>query len=74
MRKIASLVAALSLSLLLSTVALGGEILTPGMTPPPPPPSGASVQVDQEVAGPVESTGDVMPGIDLLYYFLAKVF
>ncbi len=75
MRKIASLVAALSLSLLLSTAALGGEILTPGITnPPPPPPPEASAQVGQEVTGLAESTGDVMPGMDLLYYFLANVF
>ncbi len=72
MKKIASTVAALSLSLLLSTAAFAGEILTPGITPPPPPPE-ASVQVDQEVTGLAESTGDVMPGIDLLYYFLAMV-
>ncbi len=74
MKKTTSLVAALSLSLLLSTAAFGGEILTPGITAPPPPPGEASVQLNLEVSGVAESTVEVMPGIDLLYYFLATVF
>ena len=74
MKKIACLVAALSLSLLLSTAAFAGEILTPGVTAPPPPPAEATIQVAPEVSGLAESTGDVMPGIDLLYFFLETVF
>lgn len=74
MKKIASLVAALSLSLLLSTAAFGGEILTPGATPPPPPPAAESVQAEQEVTGLAESTGDALLGMEFIYDLLLMVF
>ncbi|MDQ2936377.1 MAG: hypothetical protein M3R67_02600 [Acidobacteriota bacterium] len=54
MRKIAPLFSALFLSLLLSTAAFGGEILTPGITISSPPPAG-TVPGDQKPPGSPEA-------------------
>ena len=73
MRKIAPLVAALSLSLLLSTAAFGGEILTPGSPVPPPPPA-ETLPGDQEVPSSAEVDGAVLPGMEFIYDLFGMVF
>lgn len=67
MRKIAPLIAAFSLSLLLSTAAFGGEILTPGITTPPPPP------LTETLPG-YSVPGAVLPGMEFIYDLFSLVF
>jgi hypothetical protein len=67
MRKIAPLITAFSLSLLLSGAAFGGEILTPGITAPPPPPPTESLSSDQV---PEAS----LPGMEFIYDLCVMVF
>jgi hypothetical protein len=67
MRKIALLIAAFSLSLLLSTAAFGGEILTPGITMPPPPPPTEPLPADQV-------PGAALPGMEFIYDLFGLVF
>jgi hypothetical protein len=65
MRKIAPLITAFSLSLLLSTAALGGEILTPGITAPPPPPT--------ELRG-TQVPESALPIVEFIYDLFGMVF
>jgi hypothetical protein len=69
MRKIAPLFSALVLSLLLSTAAFGGEILTPGITISSPPPAG-TLPGDQAP----QETGSVFAGMEFIYDFFVMVF
>lgn len=73
MRKIAPLLSALSLSLLLSTAAFGGEILTPGITVSSPPPT-QTLPGDQEPPGSNGDTGAVLPGMKFIYDLFVMVF
>jgi len=65
MRKIAPLITAFSLSLLLSTAAFGGEILTPGITAPPPPPTEL---LETQVPGAS------FPGMEFIYDLFVIMF
>ena len=68
MRKIAPLITAFSLSLLLSTAAFGGEILTPGITAPPPPPP------PTEPSTGAQAPGAALPGMEFIYDLFVMVF
>jgi len=68
MRKIAPLITAFSLSLLLSTAAFGGEILTPGSPENPVPPPLPAALPSNQVAGAS------LPGIEFIYDLFVMVF
>lgn len=73
MKKSCSLVAALALSLLLSTASLAGEIQTPGVAASLPR-TASSAPGDLETPGLYAPSGEVSPSMEFIYDLLAMIF
>jgi hypothetical protein len=73
MKKSCSLVAALALSLLLTTVTLAGELQTPGVATSLPTTAG-SAPGDLETPGLYAPSGEVSPNMEFIYDLLAMIF
>lgn len=76
MKKLQQLCAAVVFTLVLTTVALGGDISTGGKSEPPVPPSSATIasgeiQTEQDIQNPEAVSDSVADlAIDLLYIML----
>ena len=73
MKKSCSPIAALAVSLLLSTATLAGELQTPGVAASLPTTAG-STPGDLETPGLYASSGEVSPSMEFIYDLLAMIF
>ena len=71
MKNVKAMFGAITLSLILSTAAIAGDVSTPGYVPPPPPSTPAPLPENQTDADDVDSSSFA---IDLLIAALGAIY